>query len=63
MADDLKGFSSGAFDTNRDHGSDNDRGNVFGGILSVIGNRYFVLALIYVVFGFMVFFTTKLYQI
>ena len=62
MADDLKGFSSGAFDTNRDHGNDNDRGNAFAGILSVIGNRYFVLALIYVVFGFMVFFTTTALQ-
>ncbi len=57
MADDLRNGGFGAFDSHRDKNGERDSG-FLSAFLSVISNRYFDLALIFVSFGVIIFFMT-----
>ena len=57
MADDLRNTGFGAFDSHRDKNGEKDSG-FLSAFMSVISNRYFDLALIFVSFGVIIFFMT-----
>ena len=62
MADDLKNTDFGAFDINRDSGEEKSKTGFLHFLISVFSNRYFDLALIFVLFGVVIFVMTAKLQ-
>ena len=62
MATDLKIDDYGAFDRNSDNGGKNENNGFFKRLLSLFGNRYLVLAVIFSAFGVVILFMTASLQ-